>query len=107
MFDACTSMQQYISYTNSLSSSLQYIRNTLNPRWPPFKVESSTLCGSDESRSIRVQCFDWDEATDPDLIGEFYTSLAEMRQVGEGKKVRYISAIKLCWALVAEQSEPT
>ena len=65
----------------------QYIRNTLNPQWPPFKVESKKLCGGDASRSIRVQCFDWDEASAPDLIGEFYTNLSEMSQVAEGKKV--------------------
>ena len=45
------------------------------------------MCGGDTSRSIRVQCLDWDKTSAPDLIGEFYTSLAEMSQAAEGKKV--------------------
>lgn len=74
----------------SLLPFLQHIRNTLNPHWPPFKVESNKLCGGDASRSIRVQCLDWDDALAPDLIGEFYTSLAEMSQAAEEKKVYHV-----------------
>ena len=34
-----------------------------------------------------MQCFDWDEASAPDLIGEFFTSVKEMSEAAEGKKV--------------------
>lgn len=56
----------------------QYIKNTLNPVWPPFTITSQTLCSGDPERKIRVTCYDWDSDGSHDLIGVFTTSLAEM-----------------------------
>ena len=72
----------------TLSGPPQHVLNTLNPHWPAFRVESRLLCGGDPSRSVRVRCYDWDEASSPDLIGEFFTTVAEMGQAAEGKTVR-------------------
>ena len=86
----CFTQRPFFSLASSLPPSLtwpQFIRNTLNPHWPQFTVESRNLCGNDGSRSIKVQCYDWDEASAPDLIGEFHTTLTEMSQAAEGKKV--------------------
>ncbi|XP_064398173.1 copine-1-like [Halichondria panicea] len=56
----------------------EYIKNTLNPVWPPFAITSQALCSGDPDRKIKVTCFDWDSDGSHDLIGEFTTSLAEL-----------------------------
>lgn len=71
----------------------QFIKNTLNPFWPPFEVKASILGGSDETRRIKVSCFDWDADGSHDLIGVFFTSLSEL---GSGKA-------KLSWDLINEK----
>lgn len=68
---------------------LQVIKNTLNPSWPGFEISSQTLCSSDAQRRIKVICYDWDADGSHDLIGEFFTSLAELTDAYQsGKKVR-------------------
>jgi Ca2+-dependent lipid-binding protein len=75
--------------TYSAVHRIPHVLNTLNPHWPAFKVESRLLCGGDPSRSVRVRCYDWDEASSPDLIGEFFTTMAEMGQAAEGKTLEW------------------
>ena len=53
------------------------------------------LGGSDESRRIKVACYDWDADGSHDLIGEFFTSLSEL---GSGKA-------KLSWDLINEKKK--
>ncbi|CAI8052267.1 Copine-1 [Geodia barretti] len=75
--------------TYSAVHRIPHVLKTLNPHWPAFKVQSRLLCGGDPSRSVRVRCYDWDEASSPDLIGEFFTTMAEMGQAAEGKTLEW------------------
>lgn len=57
-------------------------KNTLNPSWRPFILLVRALCNGDYDRSIKIECYDWDnDGSSHDLIGECYTN---MRQLAEG-----------------------
>ena len=56
----------------------EYIKNTLNPVWPPFTISASSLGRGDSSCAIKVICYDWDNDGSHDLIGEFTTTLGEL-----------------------------
>ncbi|KAL5260858.1 hypothetical protein ACHWQZ_G006780 [Mnemiopsis leidyi] len=71
------------SYT--LAHRTEYIKNTLNPRWKPMKINTRRLCDNNPDTVIKVQCHDWDSDGTHDLIGEFYTTLAELEQIRPGK----------------------
>jgi len=55
--------------------------NTLNPRWRQFEVSSSQLCGGSDEGQILIKCYDYDEASAPDLIGECTTTLKELKKI--------------------------
>ena len=62
----------------SLVHKTEYIKNTLNPVWPPFTISASSLGRGDEKCAIKVICYDWDRDGSHDLIGEFSTTLGEL-----------------------------
>ena len=62
----------------SLVHKTEYIKNTLNPVWPPFTISASSLGRGDSSCAIKVICYDWDNDGSHDLIGEFTTTLGEL-----------------------------
>ena len=62
----------------SLVHKTEYIKNTLNPVWPPFTISASSLGRGDNSCVIKVICYDWDRDGSHDLIGEFTTTLGEL-----------------------------
>ena len=62
----------------SLVHKTDYIKNTLNPVWPPFTISASSLGRGDEKCVIKVMCYDWDKDGSHDLIGEFTTTLGEL-----------------------------
>ncbi|MCL4121366.1 UNVERIFIED_CONTAM: hypothetical protein GTU68_052726 [Idotea baltica] len=66
----------------------EIIKNNLNPVWKPIKVPVSRLCGGDEERSIKIECYDWDEGGGHDFIGECHTTLAALRE-GSGAQNTY------------------
>ena len=68
----------------NVRASTQVIKNTLNPFWPAFEIKANLLGGSNEACRIKVTCYDWDADGSHDLIGEFFTSLSELRP-GQGK----------------------
>ena len=37
-----------------------FIKRTLNPVFPEFKVETQTLCNNDKYRTIIISLYDWD-----------------------------------------------
>ncbi|XP_071816097.1 copine-8-like isoform X1 [Apostichopus japonicus] len=58
-------------------------KNTLNPTWSPIILLVRALCNGDYDRTIKVECYDWDnDGSSHDLIGEFTTN---MRQFAEGR----------------------
>ena len=62
----------------SLVHKTDYLKNTLNPVWPPFTISASSLGRGDDSCVIKVTCYDWDKDGSHDLIGEFTTTLGEL-----------------------------
>ncbi|KAJ8259575.1 hypothetical protein GJAV_G00171010 [Gymnothorax javanicus] len=56
----------------------EVIKNNLNPSWKKFTVPLQTFCNSDMSKPIKVTCYDKDEDTSSDMIGEFTCSSAQL-----------------------------
>lgn len=55
----------------------EVIKGTLNPCWKPFELPVQSLCNSDRSKPIRIECYDWDSGTH-DFIGVCSLSVEEM-----------------------------
>eukprot|EP01118_Nematostelium_gracile_P014353 TRINITY_DN556_c0_g1_i2.p1 TRINITY_DN556_c0_g1~~TRINITY_DN556_c0_g1_i2.p1 ORF type:complete len:528 (+),score=164.45 TRINITY_DN556_c0_g1_i2:60-1643(+) len=56
----------------------EMIKQNLNPVWKEFTIPSGRLC-SDPNQPIKIECFDWDKDGGDDLIGEFTTTLNELK----------------------------
>eukprot|EP00055_Hartaetosiga_balthica_P000634 m.137110 g.137110 ORF g.137110 m.137110 type:complete len:524 (-) comp11269_c0_seq1:136-1707(-) len=54
------------------------IKNTLNPVWEPFTVSTASFCNGDFQRPMKIEVYDWDATSAPDLIGIAETTLAYM-----------------------------
>ncbi|XP_035245292.1 copine-1 isoform X2 [Anguilla anguilla] len=62
----------------------EVIKNNLNPTWKKFTVALQTFCNSDMSKPIKVTCYDKDEDTSSDMIGEFTCTTAQLLEAGQG-----------------------
>lgn len=60
----------------------EVIKNTLNPVWKPAEVSVRNLCNGDYDKKLKIMCFDHDEGSANDLIGEFYTSARQLMESG-------------------------
>ncbi|KAK2821390.1 hypothetical protein Q7C36_020733 [Tachysurus vachellii] len=56
----------------------EVIKNNLNPSWKKFSVSLHTFCSGDLNKPIKVACYDKDEDTSSDLIGEFTCTAARL-----------------------------
>ncbi|MCI4390171.1 hypothetical protein PGIGA_G00119590 [Pangasianodon gigas] len=56
----------------------EVIKNNLNPSWKKFAVSLHTFCNGDLNKPIKVACYDKDEDTSSDLIGEFTCTAARL-----------------------------
>jgi len=77
--------RQLLDGSYALAHRTEYIKNTLNPSWKPMKINTRRLCDNNPDTVIRVECFDWNSNGSHDLIGEFFTTLAELEQANAGK----------------------
>ncbi|RDD40595.1 Copine-8 [Trichoplax sp. H2] len=57
----------------------EIIKNTLNPSWKKFTISAKKLCNADYTRSLKIECYDWDSDGSHDLIGICYIVLQEHR----------------------------
>lgn len=55
-----------------------HIDNTLDPTWKPFNISLQKLCANNYDLRLKIACYDYDDDGGHDLIGEFYTTMAEM-----------------------------
>uniref|UniRef100_A0A8C1RKB6 Copine-3 n=2 Tax=Cyprinus carpio TaxID=7962 RepID=A0A8C1RKB6_CYPCA len=55
----------------------EVIKNNLNPSWKKFMVSLHTFCSGDLNKPIKVTCYDKDEDTSSDMIGEFTCTAVE------------------------------
>ncbi|XP_062842279.1 copine-1 isoform X2 [Trichomycterus rosablanca] len=63
----------------------EVIKNNLNPSWKKFYVSLHTFCNGDLNKPIKVACYDKDDDSSSDLIGEFTcpsTKLLEAKDQG-------------------------
>lgn len=64
--------------TWSLAHRSDVIKNSLDPVWQPMHIQMQSLCKGDRQRKIKVICKDWDSDGSHDLIGEFFTTVADI-----------------------------
>ncbi|MEQ2236970.1 Copine-3 [Ilyodon furcidens] len=59
------------------------VKNNLNPTWKPFKIPLQSLCGGDLEKSIKVDCYDYDDDGSHDLIGSFETTMKRLQEASQ------------------------
>merc|ERR1712019_298145 len=53
--------------------------NDLSPTWREFQIEATRFNNGDSNRKMRFRIWDWDSDGSNDLIGEFYTTMSELK----------------------------
>eukprot|EP01155_Anaeramoeba_flamelloides_P009652 Anaeramoba_flamelloidesa1866_95.p1 GENE.a1866_95~~a1866_95.p1 ORF type:complete len:293 (+),score=68.44 a1866_95:37-879(+) len=53
-------------------------KGTLYPKWKPFTLTTTLLCGNDQGRAIKLEVLDWNKSGKPDLIGNTIVTLQEI-----------------------------
>eukprot|EP00002_Diphylleia_rotans_P021696 TRINITY_DN422_c0_g1_i5.p1 TRINITY_DN422_c0_g1~~TRINITY_DN422_c0_g1_i5.p1 ORF type:complete len:530 (-),score=103.06 TRINITY_DN422_c0_g1_i5:324-1913(-) len=56
----------------------EVVKNNLNPKWNKFSITVQALCNADFHQTIRIQCYDHDEHSAHDLIGECEVPAGEL-----------------------------
>uniref|UniRef100_A0A8C4UCL4 Copine-3 n=4 Tax=Neognathae TaxID=8825 RepID=A0A8C4UCL4_FALTI len=67
----------------------EVIKNNLNPVWRPFKISLNSLCYSDMDKSIKVECYDYDNDGSHDLIGSFQTTMSKLKEATRSSPVEF------------------
>ncbi|KAF3822595.1 hypothetical protein GH733_007969 [Mirounga leonina] len=58
----------------------EVVKNNLNPVWRPFKISLNSLCYGDMDKTIKVECYDYDNDGSHDLIGTFQTTMTKLKE---------------------------
>ncbi|XP_075968696.1 copine-3-like isoform X2 [Anarhichas minor] len=66
-----------------LAHRTEVVKNNLNPIWRPFRIPLQSLCGGDVEKSIKVECYDYNNSGSHDLIGSFETTLSQIQQASQ------------------------
>eukprot|EP00048_Salpingoeca_helianthica_P008067 m.118150 g.118150 ORF g.118150 m.118150 type:complete len:559 (-) comp14504_c2_seq4:66-1742(-) len=61
------------------------IMNTLDPVWKPMTIVDTELCKGNPNTPLRIEVYDWDKNSDPDLIGVTVTSLGAIMALAQSK----------------------
>jgi len=56
----------------------EVVKHSLNPVWRPFNIRVQALCNGLYDRNLKIDCYDWDDGTNDQLIGSFITSLKQL-----------------------------
>uniref|UniRef100_A0AC35U4J1 C2 domain-containing protein n=1 Tax=Rhabditophanes sp. KR3021 TaxID=114890 RepID=A0AC35U4J1_9BILA len=66
-----------INYDNTLHLAYRtrYHEQNLNPKWKPFEIHSMQLCYGDKDREFLIECYDWDQDGNHDLVGQCQTTV--------------------------------
>lgn len=67
----------------SVVSKTEVCYGTQNPIWKPFTIRATTLCNGDFDRTIKIDCYDYQNNGDHKLIGTCYTSLRSLNAPNE------------------------
>lgn len=57
--------------------------------WKPFKISLNSLCYGDMDKTIKVECYDYDNDGSHDLIGTFQTTMTKLKQASRNSPVEY------------------
>ncbi|KAM8881472.1 copine-3-like isoform 1-T1 [Synchiropus picturatus] len=63
-----------------LAHRTEVVKCNLNPVWKPFKIPILALCGGDVEKSIKVDCYDYNNSGSHELIGSFQATLCQIQQ---------------------------
>ncbi|XP_026218467.1 copine-3-like isoform X2 [Anabas testudineus] len=66
-----------------LAHRTEVVKNNLNPVWKPFRISLQLLCGGDVEKSIKVDCYDYNNSGSHDFIGSFQTTLCQIQQASQ------------------------
>lgn len=69
----------------------QPVKNNKNPDWAAFKMKSSEFCNCDENLPVVAKVYDWEKDGDHEYLGEFKTTLAELKA---GKRAWTVQEVK-------------
>ncbi|KAH7731153.1 copine-5-like protein [Aphelenchoides avenae] len=58
-----------------LAYRTRYHEQTLNPKWKPFEIHIDQLCYGDKDRPFLIECYDWDQDGNHDLVGTCTTTV--------------------------------
>lgn len=47
----------------------RYHEQNLNPKWKPFEILTQQLCYGNRDREFLIECYDWDQDGEHDLVG--------------------------------------
>ncbi|KAI1724698.1 copine domain-containing protein [Ditylenchus destructor] len=64
-----------VDNTLQLAYRSRYHEQTLNPRWKPFEILTQQLCYEDKDREFQIECLDWDQDGNHDLVGSCKTTV--------------------------------
>uniref|UniRef100_A0A4W3HY66 Copine-3 n=1 Tax=Callorhinchus milii TaxID=7868 RepID=A0A4W3HY66_CALMI len=67
----------------------EVINNNLNPSWRPFRIPLRSLCSGDLQKSVKVECYDYDNDGSHDLIGIFETNMDRMNAASHNSPVSF------------------
>ncbi|KAM7390762.1 hypothetical protein PAMA_008788 [Pampus argenteus] len=63
-----------------LAHRTEVVKYNLNPVWRPFRIPLQSLCGGDVEKSIKIDCYDYNNSGSHDFIGSFQTTLSQIQQ---------------------------
>ncbi|CAK5088518.1 unnamed protein product [Meloidogyne enterolobii] len=80
--------------TLQLAFRTRYHEQNLNPKWKPFEILTQQLCYGDKDRPFLIECFDWDQDGNHDLVGACQTTVNRLL-CGLDKELPLINEKKL------------
>uniref|UniRef100_A0A3P8W157 Copine-3 n=1 Tax=Cynoglossus semilaevis TaxID=244447 RepID=A0A3P8W157_CYNSE len=63
-----------------LAHRTEVVKNNLNPSWKKFRVSMQALCGGDVEKTIKVDCYDYNNSGSHEIIGSFQATLCQIQQ---------------------------
>uniref|UniRef100_A0A0N5A400 C2 domain-containing protein n=1 Tax=Parastrongyloides trichosuri TaxID=131310 RepID=A0A0N5A400_PARTI len=85
-----------INYDDTLHLAYRsrYHEQNLNPKWKPFEIHINQLCYGDKNREFLIECYDWDQDGNHDLVGQCKTTVNRM-VTGQDKLIPLIHPKKV------------
>ncbi|XP_031628974.1 copine-8-like [Contarinia nasturtii] len=71
----------------SVVTKTEVLTNTQDPIWKAFTIRVTTLCNGDFDRTLKIDCFDYNNSGDHKLIGTCYSSLRRLISPNEPRMV--------------------